>query len=228
MTRRILLLGLVAMVLVVTGGCQTARPSFIEPESTAQVPQRAEEIRPILMGQTLPGISLRMADDTPFDLNRAIAKKPTILIFFRGGWCPYCSRHLGQLQSIESDLIKLGFQVIAISPDRPAILREPAQKEGLQYLLLSDADMSAVKSLGIAFKVDDATVHKYKTSYGIDLERDSGQKHHLLPVPSVFIVGKDGTVQFAYVNPDYKVRLEPDVLLAAAKAVARESAENKP
>ena len=79
-----------------------------------------------------------------------------------------------------------------MSPDRPEKLKGPAEKHKLKYRLLSDSEMIAAKALGIAFRVDDATVNKYKTDYGIDLEADSGQKHHLLPVPSVFLVGRDG------------------------------------
>jgi peroxiredoxin len=132
------------------------------------------------------------------------------------------------LQSIESELVQLGFQIIAVSPDRPEILKRQAERKGLKYRLLSDSEMTAAISLGIAFQVDDATVRKYKTSYGIDLEADSGQKHHLLPVPSVFIIGKDGVIHFSYVNPNYKIRIDPGVLLKAAKAVIRQSAVNKP
>lgn len=80
--------------------------------------------------------------------------------------------------------------------------------------------MEAAKSFGIAFRVDAATVEKYK-GYGIDLEQASGETHHLLPVPSVFVVGREGTVLFSYVNPDYRVRLDPDVLLAVAKSVQK-------
>ena len=60
-----------------------------------------------------------------------------------------------------------------------------------------------------------ATLDRYKV-YGIDLEDASGQKHHLLPVPSVFLVGTDGVIKFRYVNPDHTVRIDPDALLAAA------------
>ena len=89
-------------------------------------------------------------------------------------------------------------------------------------MLVSDNEMTGAQALGIAFRVDDATVKKYKESYGIDLEADSGRTHHLLPVPSVFIVGTDGVIQFSYVNPDYKVRIDPDVLLNAAKSVSEQ------
>ncbi len=171
------------VVLILASGCGYLQPSMDRADCRSQVPDKAEEICPILIGQSLPRIVLRTADNAPFDLNAAVAQKPTVLIFFRGGWCPYCSLHLGRLQSIESQLVQMGFQIIAVSPDRPGILKAPAEKQGLKYRLLSDSEMTAAKALGIAFRVDDTTVKKYKTDYGIDLEGDSGQIHHLLPVP---------------------------------------------
>ena len=188
-------------------------------EPRIQAPASSDAICPILVGQALPFLILRNVDNTLFNLNEAIAKKPTVLIFFRGGWCPYCNRHLAELQSIEPNLIQLGYQIIAVSPDRPEILNTPIEKNGLTYQLLSDSDMKAAEALGIAFQLDQATVEKYKSSYGIDIEADSGHNHHLLPVPSVFVVGTDGLVHFAYVNPNYKVRLDSGLLLKVAEVV---------
>lgn len=220
MIRKIMCICLPVMVLVSVSGGHTLR-------SSNEKTDRAEDICPILVGQSLPTIILRSSDNTSFDLNAAIAETPSIIIFFRGGWCPYCNLHLGQLQSVESELVQLGFQIIAISPDKPEILKGHAEQKGLKYHLLSDSEMTAAKSLGIAFKVDDATVKKYKT-HGMDLEADSGQKHHLLPVPSVFIIGKDGVIQYSYVNPNYKVRIDPDLLLRIAESVIKQSIVNKP
>lgn len=55
----------------------------------------------------------------------------------------------------------------------------------------------------------------------IDLEAASGRTHHLLPHPAVFVADTGGTIRFAHVNPDYKVRLEPKSILEAAKAAVR-------
>ncbi len=79
--------------------------------------------------------------------------------------------------------------------------------------------MQAAAAFGVAFRVDDAMFDKLK-GYGIDLEADSGEDHHQLPVPSVFLIGNRGRIEFQYVNPNYKVRLAPEVLLAAARAAA--------
>lgn len=77
--------------------------------------------------------------------------------------------------------------------------------------------MTGARAFGISFRVDDDTIKKYR-GYGIDLGEASGEKHNMLPIPSAFIIGQDGIIKFAYVNPDYKVRVDPDVLLAAAKS----------
>ena len=63
----------------------------------------------------------------------------------------------------------------------------------------------------------DKTAEKYK-KWGIDLEKASGYKHHYLPVPATYVVGINGIIQFQYTNPDYKVRLDPELLVAAAKS----------
>ena len=70
--------------------------------------------------------------------------------------------------------------------------------------------------------MDEELVEKY-LQWNIDLEKASGENHHVLPAPATYIIGKDGVINFAYVNPNYKVRLHPDVLLAAANAYNEEA-----
>lgn len=80
--------------------------------------------------------------------------------------------------------------------------------------------MSGARALGIAFRLDDPTVAQYG-KFGIDVEAASGETHHELPVPAVFVIGTDGTIRFEYVNPDYKSRLDSDVLLSMARAALK-------
>lgn len=167
-------------------------------------------------GDPVPAVELRTADGSAFDLTAAIAEKPSVLIFYRGGWCPYCTRHLSELQKIEPQLVAAGWQILAISPDRPEKLAEADAEHHYTYTLLSDSTMEASKAFGLAFEVDAATREKYK-GFGIDLEASSGQTHHLLPVPAVFVVGTDGIIRFAHSNPDYKVRLSNEEILQAVQ-----------
>jgi len=124
---------------------------------------------------------------------------------------------LGQLQEIEPELLDMGYQIIAISPDRTENLRKSVAKNKLTYKLVSDSDMNGAKAFGLAYRVPADQLEKMK-EYGINIEEASGRKHGLLPVPGVFLVGTDGVIAFEYVNPDYTVRLDPGLLLAAAKA----------
>jgi hypothetical protein len=89
---------------------------------------------------------------------------------------------LGQLHEIESQLIELGYRIIAVSPDRPEKIRETLEKKLLNYLLLSDRGMLGAKAFGIAFRLDDGLLEKYK-GFGIDLEGASGESHHM-PIPA--------------------------------------------
>ena len=177
----------------------------------------AMDLRPLMIGQPIPDVGLRTAEGKAFDLQAAAKNQPLVVIFYRGGWCPFCNAHLGQLQEAGPKLRDLGYRIVAISPDRPEELGKSAEQHALSYTLLSDSSMAAAKAFGIAFKVDAPMLEKL-ASYNIDIEAASGETHHLLPVPSVFIVGSDGIIDFSYANPDYKTRLAPEVLLAAAKA----------
>jgi len=107
--------------------------------------------------------------------------------------------------------------IIAAVPQDPAqVVKGP----GLSYTILSDARMAAARAYGVAFRVDDATAARYK-GFGIDLEAASGETHHELSVPAVFIVDRSGVIRFVYANADYRIRLAPDELLAKARRLVQ-------
>lgn len=176
----------------------------------------ADQICPVLIGEKIPSVSLKSIDNNEVDLLELVSQKPTVLIFYRGGWCPYCNLHLSEIQNIEKELISLGYQLIAVSMDKPEKLAEAKSEKGFSYTLLSDNDAKAALALGLAFKVDDETNERYKT-YNIDLEASSGRDHHILPVPAAFVLDTEGIILFEYINPNYKVRVNADLFLAAAK-----------
>jgi len=171
---------------------------------------------PLKVGDTIPNVTLRTEDDKEVKLLTLVTEKPTVLIFYRGGWCPFCTRHLKDLAGIEKDLEAAGAQLLAISMDKPDKLKETPGRDKLGYKLLSDSDAVAIKAFGLAFKVDDKTVEKYK-GYGINLDAASGKDHHLLPHPAVYVVDRNGKISFAHFNADYKVRLEPKKILEAVQ-----------
>ncbi len=76
-----------------------------------RIPQNPEDISPLLCGEKIPMAVLVDVSGKRFDLNRAISQKPTILVFYRGGWCPYCTRQLSGLQEAFPGLEEMGVSV---------------------------------------------------------------------------------------------------------------------
>lgn len=179
-----------------------------------------EMAKPISVGMKAPDAMLRTVEGKDTTLKEVIKGKKTVLIFYRGGWCPFCNRHLAEVAQVEGDLHNMGYQVIGISPDQPEKLKAMIDKNKLNYKLFSDSKAESLKAFGVAYRIDEETFNTYKDKYNLNLEEWSGQNHHILPVPSVFILDKGGVIRFVHSNPDYKVRIKTADLLAAAKKAA--------
>jgi len=186
-----------------------------------QIHASADQAQPLLPGMKAPPFQVRNARGESVTFDPDAMEKALVITFFRGGWCPYCNLHLAELRDAEQELKAMDFDLWFISIDRPELLYESLQDPDIGYTVLSDAKLDATQAFGVAFRVDDETFKRY-LGYDIDLEAVSGEIHHVLPVPSTFLVGRDGIVHFQYANPDYKVRLHPDVLLAAARVYVRD------
>ncbi len=183
------------------------------------VPQKPENITPLKIGDT---VSIATLNNTSKVLYQKVSEKPIVLIFYRGGWCPYCNVHLKELQGIEKDLTQKGYALIAVSPDKSSTLNAHKSKKSLHITMVSDSDMKLAQAFGVAFKVQKSMVKKYLDSYNIDIVRDSGKDHNLLPVPSVFVLNKSRVIQYVYTNANYKVRLSGVELLKALDAISPE------
>lgn len=176
------------------------------------LPKSATEITPLLIGEKIPNISLKSVENTAVNVAELIAKKRTILVFYRGGWCPYCSAHLAALGEAEKELLDLGYQIIAISPDAPKSLKVTDDKEKINYLLLSDSTGELSKAVGIAFQAPE----NYKA---IITEGSEGVNSSFLPVPAVFILNVNAEIEFEHITPSFKNRISNDLLIAAAKSL---------
>jgi len=183
----------------------------------------AFDAQPLMPGMMAPAFQVYDLYGDRFEYNPEAMQKPLVLSFYRGGWCPFCNLHLSEMRHVEKQLIAMGFDVWFISIDKPELLAESLTIPDVSYTLLSDSKLNATTAFGIAFRVSDETHERYLTKNDIDIEAASGETHHVLPVPSTFIIGVDGKINFAYSNTDYAIRLHPDVLLAAARAYTEDA-----
>ena len=191
----------------------------------APIAKTAELIRPLEVGDRAPHFIVETVDHRAYAFDPGNLEQPTLLISFRGGWCPFCNMHLSELRTVIPEIDSLGVDVLFLSGDRPDRLysslgRETrATVENLEYTILSDADAQAAIALGVAFRASSKTIERRREK-GDDIEASSMERHGILPVPAVFAVGTDGLIAFAYANPDYKVRMPADELLMVAQELA--------
>lgn len=191
----------------------------------ANLPASAAETSPLKTGDRAPAFTVRTVENEPFHFNPLELDRPVILISFRGGWCPYCNMHLSELKDVVPEIRAEGVDVYFLSGDRPEILHSSLKREtqdsiaGLDYEILSDSGIDAAVAFGTAFRVDPAYIARHDER-GTDLQGSSMQQYGALPVPSVYVIDTSGKIVFDFVNPDYKVRLPADELLAAAQSVA--------
>jgi peroxiredoxin len=180
----------------------------------AQAAEQAEDIAPLLIGEKIPASEITSLDGESVVLTELLSGKKSILLFYRGGWCPYCNAHLSAVGQVESELIELGYEIIAFSPDSPEELSNTIEKGALSYAIYSDASVALMTSMGIAFQAPER--------YGPRLGKYSGGLNPgLLPVPSIFVVDENGTIQFEYISPNYKQRMTTELLLAVLENLPR-------
>lgn len=179
----------------------------------AQVPKNAEDICPLLMGESIPKATLQDSEGKQIELGKLLSNKPTVLVFYRGGWCPYCNVQLSGLVKIEKDILDLGYQIIAISPDDYRNLQTTESKDSIKYTLLSDPDTKFIQQMGIGFKTP------LMLKGFIATKGQKGETSEIMPVPTVMIVDEKGKILFEYINPNYKERISGEILLAVLKTI---------
>ena len=180
----------------------------------AQIYPTADDVKPLLIGHKMPEATLKDINGKSVNFQDLTNKKPSVVIFYRGGWCPYCNKQLSGLAQIEKEITDLGYQIIAISPESFENIPEIVKKDEVNYTLLSDTDGKMIEKTGIAFKMPS----NYE---GMIARKSKGEVTKLLPVASVFILNKSGEISFEYINPDYKQRLTSEVLLAVLKTLEK-------
>ncbi len=123
-----------------------------------RIAQSPDDIKPLLNGMSAPVVSLQDAKGNLFELTTVLKQQDTILVFYRGGWCPYCNLQLAALREIEPKLAALGYQLIAVTPDSPAAIQaslKDTKGAAITYTLLSDSQFNLSTAFGVAYYLDE-------------------------------------------------------------------------
>lgn len=171
----------------------------------------------VAAGQTLESFTLDDATGAPVTLDQIVEAGPAVIVFYRGGWCPYCNLALRTYQQdLLPELGAFGARLVAISPQSPDQSLSTAEKAGLGFTVLSDPASRVAQQIGIVFQQADDVLDAQR-KLGLDLAQVNAEGSTMLPRPTVLIVDPDRTVRFVDVQPDYTARTEvADVLAALA------------
>lgn len=173
------------------------------------VAQSAISMEGLKVGAKAPNLILK--DTQGNDFNFSQTEKDTVVIFYRGAWCPYCIK---QLDSVQKEVYgkKDKAQIVAVSVDRMPVAKKMKDKQNYDFRVISDPKAESLKAFNIVNKLDDELVAKYKESYKIDVEGDSGETHHMVAHPAVFII-KNGVITFSDIHTNYKKRTNNATIL---------------
>lgn len=174
--------------------------------------------RAVQAGEAAPDFTLRNARGEAVRLSALLAQGPVVLSFYRGGWCPYCNLQLRAYQRALPEIQALGAQLVAVSPEAPDHTLSTQQKNELAFEVLSDTDGAVGRAWRLVYELSDELRGLY-TANNMDLARINADGRWELPLAATYVIGRDGTVRLAFVDTEYRRRLEPDDILAALRAL---------
>jgi peroxiredoxin len=180
--------------------------------ATAELIASGRAARAKRAGDTAPDFVLDDPDGHPVRSRDLLAQGPLVISFYRGVWCPYCNMELQALQEALPSIEARGARLIAISPQTPVNSRKSVRQNQLGFPILSDARSELAEALGIRFALPDYLVELYK-GFKNDLPTFNNDPSWTLPMPARYVIGSDGVIAYAEVNPDYTKRPDPSELL---------------
>ncbi len=171
-------------------------------------------------GDMLPDFALPDSHGELVESRSLLERGPLVLSFFRGDWCPYCRTTLEALEAVRPRIERAGATLVGVAPSRPVELRRTAAERGLRFLLLSDTDARFARVCGVHYAMTDEHAAYYRAQ-GLDLPAINAGTGWELPLPGAYVVGRDGVITFAFADPDWSRRAEPDDLAALVELLAQ-------
>lgn len=167
-------------------------------------------------GDPVPEFMLPSAEGRLVQSRDVFGRRPVVLSFYRGMWCPYCSAELNALASAVPRLRAAGADVIAITPEVGGVALKTKRERELDFEILCDVDNGVGMQFGLMFRIPDDIQTGYRR-FDVNLPSIYGNDSWMLPIPATYVVGKDGVLAHAYINPEYRERLDPEKLVGVLK-----------
>jgi len=197
------------------------------PAPTAREHETTEEAR---LGHAPDGFGLEIGSDAPegsavdadgdeVTLASLLENGPIMIVFYRGGWCPFCNFQVRALTESFDALQSRGVTPVLVSVDRQDEATRTRATYEIPFPILSDSGLALHRAFHVVHEADDEEVARL-AGFGHDVEAFSGRDHHSFAIPSVFVIDGDGKVRWQHVDPEYRVRPSVDQLLAILDELA--------
>jgi peroxiredoxin len=169
----------------------------------------------IAVGDELPDAALLDVHGERTTLSAAVAGRRTVLVFYRGVWCPFCNIALRAYQAALTDeLARRGVALVAVSPQKPDGSLTMQEKHELSFAVLSDPANQLAAAAGVLTSPSEEA-RAAQLQLGLDLTQVNADGTTTLPMPATVIVDPDLTVRWIDVHPDYTTRTESATILSA-------------
>lgn len=172
----------------------------------AQVDRAVSDVHGLNIGAKAPMFNAMDADSNIFELKETLKSGPVVLIFYRGFWCPYCSKHLKHVQDNLSLIEEKGANIIAISPEKPEYLGKMVEKTSAKFTFLYDEDYKISDAYDVTFTPDKKQLRTYNMLLNAKLKETHSDESQRLPIPATYIIDQNGIIVWRQFDPDYKKR----------------------
>jgi len=170
--------------------------------------KKIKEVSGLQIGALAPNFNALNIYDESYSLSKALSKGEVVLIFIRGQWCPFCNKHLKEIQDNLSLIYKKGASVVVVSPEKSEFIKKTILKTAAEFTILYDQDYKIATAYDVLYKP--TTMHRvmYNMILGAKLKESHSDDSELLPVPATYIISKEGKIKWRQFNPDYKKRAQ--------------------
>jgi peroxiredoxin len=204
------------------GGPPYRAPAWVhEPmhRATAELAASGAAALALKAGDQAPEFTLKDAQGREVSSRDLLTRGPLVLTFYRGVWCPYCNMDLQALREALPAITERGAQLVAISPQSQRNSLKTQRENKVTFPILSDPGNEVAARFGLRFKLPDYLIELYRDTFKNDLSLVNGDSSWTLPMPARYVIGADGVIAYAEVNPDYTRRPDPDELLPVLSAL---------
>lgn len=170
-------------------------------------------------GDQAPDFMLPSSAGPYVQLKERLAQGPVVIVWYRGGWCPYCNLQLASWERHVKDLQDAGGQLIAISPELPDSAMSTAERHKADFTVLSDTGAVVARSYGLVYALPEEVAKIY--AQALNLEAYNGNKRMEMPLSATYVIDKDGVIRYSFLEADYRKRAEPSEVIEAVKKLSK-------